>query len=373
MVRNEIDLWHGHPGRVFPNHRQDADATKAVPPGATTENVLVGLLVGVAIIICVVAVWRLDVTGESGSGLGKQFTYDIKDMAKIDPNLILYEESGRPISTGFAGSSAIVVGPEGSLYVAGDKAVHMFGETGNLVGKVQLTDKPRSLAVSQAGEIYIGMRNHVEVYERQGNQLATWDSLGEKAVLTSIAVSKNDVFVADAGNRIVLHYDTAGKLINRIGAKDEDRNIPGFVIRSPYFDLAVARDGLLRVVNPGRHRIEAYTFDGDLEFYWGQFSRSVEGFCGCCNPVNFAILEDESFVTCEKGLIRVKIYDVEGVFAGVVAGPEQLIEGGAAAVCEFPAQGQAVGFDIAVDAKGRVFVLDTVKNLVRVYSRKKAG
>ena len=67
----------------------------------------------------------------------------------------------------------------------------------------------------------------------------------------------------------------------------------------------MASDGLLRVVNPGRHRIEAYTFDGDLEFSWGKVSVGIEGFCGCCNPVNFAILSDGSFITCEKGLTRV--------------------------------------------------------------------
>ena len=48
--------------------------------------------------------------------------------------------------------------------------------------------------------------------------------MGQKALLTSIAVSKNNVFVADAGNRIVYRYDTNGNLINRIGKKDEERN-----------------------------------------------------------------------------------------------------------------------------------------------------
>jgi len=218
------------------------------------------------------------------------------------------------------------------------------------------------------------MKNHVEVYNDDGKHLATWESLGNDAVLTSIAVSKNDVFVADAGNRIVLRYDTAGKLINRIGKKDKERNIPGFVIPSPHFDLAAGRDGLLRVVNPGRHRIEAYTFDGDLEFFWGKFSNlDVKGFCGCCNPANFAILDDKSFVTCEKGLTRVKIYDAEGTFVGVVAGPEQLIEGGTARICYFPDQCQAGAFDVAVDAAGRIFVLDTIKNVVRIFTKVKAG
>ncbi len=350
----------------------------------TTANLLIGLLVALAVVVCIVAVVRLDVTGKKGSGLGKEFTFEVDTY--IDPNLILYEESAQPISTAFAASSAVAVGPNDCIYVAGDKAVKVFSENGSLLATMELADKPagawagkpRSLAVSDDGKIYVGMPGHVEVYDGQGNQLASWDSLGRDAVLTSIAVSKADVFVADAGNRIVLHYNTAGKLINRIGGKaapvgGEDRNVPGFVVPSPHFDLAVAKDGLLRVVNPGRRRIEAYTFNGDLEFWWGESSVAVEGFCGCCNPVNFALLSDGGFVTCEKGLVRVKVYDSEGRFVGVVAGPDQLIEAGQARVCEFPDQCRAGAFDVAVDSKGRVFVLDTIKNLVRVFSKKKAG
>lgn len=205
-----------------------------------------------------------------------------------------------------------------------------------------------------------------------GKQLAGWESFGDGAVLTSIAVSDSDVFVADAGSCIVLRYDVTGKPVKRIGQKDKDRGIPGFVIPSPYFDLAIGRDGLLRVANPGRHCIEAYTFDGDLEFWWGGFSSDVRGFIGCCNPVNFAILGDGSFVTCEKGLTRVKVYDAEGNFVGVVAGPEQLVKEGVSHICETSAECRVGGFDVAVGPDGQVYVLDTIENVVRTFTRKKA-
>ena len=153
------------------------------------------------------------------------------------------------------------------------------------------------------------MEDHVEVYDADGSRLASWEPLGDETVLTSIAEHDGNVFVADAGHRIVLHYDTSGTLIGHIGEKDPDRNIPGFFIPSPHFDLAVSRDGLLRVVDPGRNRIDAYTLDGDLEFWWGKRSNDIDGFCGCCNPVNFALLPNSGFVTAEKGLERVKAYE----------------------------------------------------------------
>ena len=333
---------------------------------------LVGLLVGLAVIVAIVALVWLDTTGKKGSGLSEEFIYDIDELTKIDPNLILYEESAKPIKTDFNTSRAIAVGPEHRIYIAGDQAIRVFAESGNLLSEIKLPSAPRCLAVGDDGKIYIGMKDYVEIYDSQGIRLATWQSLGDDAVLTSIAVSKNDVFVADAGNRIVLRFDTTGNLIKRIGRKDSEKNIPGFVIPSPYFDLAVGRDGLLRVVNPGRPRIEAYTFDGDLEFWWGKFSTDLEGFCGCCNPVNFAILENENFVTCEKGLIRVKIYDAEGAFVGVVAGPEQLVKGGTSLICSFPEECQSGGFDVVVNAEGRIFVLDTIQNIVRIFTRGKA-
>jgi hypothetical protein len=341
--------------------------------GTTDPKIFVVVLICVAIFVAIFVLARLDTTGESGSGLGKSYNYDIEELAKTDPNLILYEESTQPISTGFVNSHAIVVDSKGAICVAGDQAIRVFAETGGLLSDVKVAGAPTCLAVADDGKFYVGMKDHVEVYDGQGERLAAWQGLGGDAVLTSIAVWKNDVFVADAGNRIVLHYDVSGKLINRIGEKDQDRNIPGFVVPSPYFDLAVGSDGLLRVVNPGRHRIEAYTSEGDLEFWWGEFSSGVKGFCGCCNPVNFAILDDDSFVTCEKGLVRVKIYDPEGAFVGVVAGPEQLVQGGASRICATPTACQAGGFDVAVDAQGRVFVLDTIRNVVRIFTKIKAG
>ncbi len=335
--------------------------------GTTNTKILIAVFVAIA--IAIVAILRLDTTGKKGSGLGDEFTYDLEKLGTIDPNLILYEESAPSIITGFSVSHGIAVASDGSIYVAGDKAIRKFSESGNSLSEIVLADTPRCLTVTDNGKIYVGMKDHVEIYESHGTKLSTWKNLGNDAVLTSIAVSNNDVFVADAGNRIVYRFDTNGKLIKRIGEKDEDKNIPGFFIPSPHFDLAVGNDGLLRVANPGNHRIEAYTSEGDLEFSWGKFSNvNIEGFCGCCNPVNFAILADESFVTCEKGLVRVKIYDPDGIFTGVVAGSEKLT-GKAGQICNLPAECQSRAFDVAADAKGRIFVLDTNKNAVRIFTK----
>lgn len=339
--------------------------------GTANIKIVIGVLISLAVVVAVVAVVRLDVFGSKGGGLGKEFKYNIDELTRIDPNLFLYEESAKAIKTGFANTHGIAVDSKGSVYVAGDKAIRIFAQSGNRLGEIKLDDMPRCLTVTADGTIYAGLKDHVEVYDVQGQRQASWESLGKDAMLTSIVVSKDNVFVADAGHRIVIRYDTAGDIINKIGRKDSFRNVPGFVIPSPYFDLAVPKDGLLRVVNPGRLRIEAYTFDGDIEFWWGGSSAAVDGFCGCCNPVNIAVLPNGGFVTCEKGLVRIKIYNSEGSFVGVVAGPEQFGAGGTSIICMFPEECQTGGFDIAVDSEGRIFVLDTVDNIVKVFTKMK--
>jgi hypothetical protein len=80
----------------------------------------------------------------------------------------------------------------------------------------------------------------------------------------------------------------------------------------------------------------------------------IEGFCGCCNPTHFAFLPDGSFVTSEKGIPRVKVYDRLGRLAAVVAGPDRFREG-------------VQGLDLAVDQTERILVLDPARRAVRVF------
>ena len=338
---------------------------------AANIKIVIGVLIALSVVVAVVAVVKLDVVGSKGGGLDKEFKYEVNELARIDPNLILYEESVDAIKTGFADTHGIAVDSKGSVYVAGDKAIRIFAQSGDRLGEIELDDMPRCLTVTANGTIYAGMKDHVEVYDVQGKQESIWDSLGQKAMLTSIVASEDNVLVADAGNRIVIRYDIEGNIINKIGKRDTFRNIPGFVVPSPYFDLALPKDGLLRAVNPGRLRIEAYTLDGDIEFWWGSPSVAIEGFCGCCNPVNIAVLPDGGFVTCEKGLVRIKIYNSGGSFVGVVAGPEQFGAGGTSKICMLPKECQTSGFDVAVDSEGRVFVLDTVDNIVKIFTKVK--
>lgn len=328
--------------------------------GVTKADVLIGAMIVLAVIVGATAVLRIDTWGERDTAPPQGADEGLARLRKIDPALIQYRQTGE-IPVRMREVRALAVGPDDRVYVAGDNTMHVFGSGGEKRSEIALRGQPRCLALGGSdhafpGRIYVGMRDHVELFDAGGRPVTAWDDLGQKALLTSLAVAEQDVFVADAGNRIVWHYDTSGKRKGRIGERDERRGIPGFVIPSPYFDLAVGPDGLLRVVNPGARQIEAYTFDGDLELAWKKRTARLEGFFGCCNPAHFAIFGDGRLVTAEKGIPRVKVYDRNVELICVVTGPEQL---------------DAVAADLAVDGRDRVLILDPKARSVRILEHKK--
>jgi hypothetical protein len=289
--------------------------------------------------------------------LGPEFSYDLTEYRKVPPHLVTFEEK-EAVATGLREPRGIAVGPEDRLWVAGDKAVRCFGADGKLVSEFATAGRPQRVAISKIGEVYVLMSDHVEIYGADGKLIAAWPPSGPKSLLTCIALGEKDVFVADAAEGVVLRYDIAGKLIRKIGAKDETRAIPGIVVPSPYFDVLVGPKDALWVVDPGRRRVECYNFDGDLRWYWGRASPKIEYFCGCCNPTHIALMPDGMFVTSEKGLPRVKTYTKAGEFETVVAPPSSFDE-------------KAEGLDVAVDSQSRVLVLDPTTRKIRVFVRKK--
>jgi hypothetical protein len=250
--------------------------------------------------------------------------------------------------------------------MAAGKSIVQLDPGGAIVSAFSTSQEVRGLSV-RSEAIYAALKEQIAVFDYSGKQLALWDSPGSKAYFTGVTAGNNDIFVADAGQRIVHRYDKSGKVLNRIGARDRERNIPGFIVPSPFFSVELGSDGLLRATNPGRHRVELFTAEGDLELAWGTAGAATENFCGCCNPIDLALLPDGRTVTFEKGIPRVKIYSATGEFESVVAGPESFAEN--AKVCG-PNDCTLGGMDGVVDDKRRVLILDFVTGKVRVMKRK---
>ena len=346
--------------------------------GTTASSLAIAAVVAGALAVGLAAVVSWDTRGERGSGLSERFVYDLNPLARIDPALVTFAETGR-IEVSANRLSALAVGRDDEVYVAGDAAVFHFDAAGTLLGRFEIPEPATCLAVAgkeheHPGRIYAGLANRVEVYDAAGTRVASWDDLDERSLITSIALGYDEVFVADAGNRRVLRYDTYGELAGEIGGQNEERGTPRFIVPSPAFDMAMGADGLLRVVNPGYHRIETYSPAGSFyeELAWGETGFSIEGFSGCCNPAHIALLPDGRFVTVEKGLVRVKVYSSQGEFEGVVAGPEDLGLS-ARAMEETRARFRPGDTDLAADSRGRVLLIDPRRPFVRIFEEEGEG
>jgi hypothetical protein len=204
------------------------------------------------------------------------------------------------------------------------------------------------------------LKDHVEVYDLAGKRTGLWATLPPGTLLTGIAVGPSDVYLADSGRRVVVRTDRSGRVLNEIGRPDPSRDVPGILLPSPHLNVAVAADGTVWLNNAGRHQMENYSPDGTLERFWGAFGMNVESFIGCCNPSDFTLLSDDSFVTAEKGVFRVKHYLADGRFDSFVAAPTAFAP-------------EMSGLKIAAGSDGRVAVLDRGDGTVRVFAPSAGG
>ncbi|MBP88075.1 MAG: hypothetical protein CMJ64_15350 [Planctomycetaceae bacterium] len=334
------------------------------------RGLLVTAIIALAVGVASYAIVRSDPFAERGSTL---FALDLSSLYEVDPSLIQFEQTAE-ISVPLDNVRALAVGPTDKIYVAGDRAVKVLSADGNDLAAIPTEGQPSCVAVgsddhASPGRIYVGAGQRIELFDSDGKPAGTWDVPGENAILTSIAVATSDIFVADAASRVILRYDTSGKVVGKIGAPDAAGEGRTFNIPSSYFDIAVSSEGLVHAANPGVLRIESYTADGEMEVRWGEAGAGVEDFFGCCNPSQFAVLPSGEIVTSEKGVPRVKVYSEFGEFDCVVAGPQQLDVAESELGDPRAVQAKAV-FDVATDRQGRVLVLDPRHNSVRIFTRK---
>jgi len=313
-------------------------------------------IVLIVLALAIVAIIGKDFIGKkAGKNMENPYEYNIDEYRKVDSTKILYVEKLHfPVKIDLWAGITVF---DSTIIVANGKELQKFNYSGKQIFSKELIDTATCVTVDQNHQIWIGMTSYVVMYDQEGTLVKRWNSLGDRAIFTSIAVSGENVYVADAGNRIIHNYNTSGQSIQKIGEKYDQKEIPGFIIPSPYFDVAMDDNGLLWAANTGRHTFENYNKDGSLRTSWGVTSLKIEGFSGCCNPAHFAILDANSFITSEKGMPRIKLYDQHGQFIGIVA-PPAAFDGSLAP-------------DITVDKQHRVIALDFERQQIRIFEKKK--
>jgi len=283
------------------------------------------------------------------------YAYELDEFRNVKNEQVCYKEV-QAFEPGLQRLKGLAVDDSNRIYISGSGKLLIYEKNGILLTEINTSNEAGCITIGPDGKIYMGVKDHIEILNRTGEKLKVWKSTNEKSLITSIAVTDSEIYIADAGNKIVYQYNLSGELLNKIGRKNKEKGIPGFFIPSPYFDLLVGRDDELWVVNPGRHTFEAYNKNGELISSWKRTSMQLDGFSGCCNPSHIALLSDGSFVTSEKGLVRVKIHSPSGDFKCVVAQPDQF-------------EKETRGLDLAVDSEDRVIVLDPMRKQVRIFEK----
>ncbi len=284
------------------------------------------------------------------------YEFKLDNWQNVDESQISHQEI-KQISVDIEVMRAIVIDKDDRVYISGKDKLLMFSEKGELQQEIITNKQAFCLFISEDNKLYMASRKEVFVYDLEGNLLEIIIPDIEKLLITSVVVKDDFLYLADAGNKIIQQCDLKGNPINLIGKKSEADGIDGFVIPSPYFDLAIGRNGEIWAANTGRHQLESYDETGRLIYSWKKSSMELDGFSGCCNPSHFAFLSNGNFVTSEKGIERIKIHSPNGEFLWVVAPPTAFEKG-------------TKGIDIAIDSEDRIWTIDPMKNLIRVFAPK---
>jgi hypothetical protein len=281
------------------------------------------------------------------------YRYPEEQIERARPQQIKWREAAE-YPTGFAQVRGLAVTPDGRMLVSGDGEVRIFGPTGARAGDLQLAGEPQCSPVGPDGTLFVGLKDHVETFSAKLERLAAWPSLGPKARISGLAFQDGHVWVADSGAKQILKCDLNGQVVLRLGDVDVAHKEDAFVVYRSPLDVTAGLAGRIWASNPGRHRVECYNEDGARQEVWGRFSNEVDGFFSCCNPCAIAVLPDGRVVTAEKAFPRVKVYSAGGALDGFVADVDSFAE-------------KTDHLDLAVDAAGRILVLDCVRKTIRVF------
>ena len=214
--------------------------------------------------------------------------------------------------------------------------------------------QPRDVAIDAAGNFYISdhRNSRIQKFSAAGNFLsvigAPGKGQGKLLRPNAIAVSGNQLAVADTDNHRVVVYNTNGAFARQWGT---------FGTAAGQFDRpnGVAYDaaGNLYVADTWNHRIQVFTSQGVFVRQWGTLG-SADGQLRFPTHIDFDAAG--SLYVADSNNHRIQVFSADGVFQRKFG-----VTGTAPGQFRYP-----VGIDIGAD--GFVYVTDTFNNRVQKYS-----
>ncbi len=244
----------------------------------------------------------------------------------------------------------LCTGPDGRLYAAGDSQVLVFDPAGKLLRRWPTAKPACSIGINPAGRVFVGQPGQVEIFSASGTLEKTWRAgwLGE---VTALGFHNGDTFAADSSSRTIRRYGRDLSHLNDIG---RDNRTNGFLIPNGVLDFDIDPSGTIHAANPGKHRVERYTPEGQLLGHIGRFDGvDPEGFPGCCNPTNVALGPGGQVLVTEKAGARAKVLDAAGKLLAVLG--DKIFDA------------NSKNMAITADLRGRVYVAEPVRLQILVF------
>jgi DNA-binding beta-propeller fold protein YncE len=192
------------------------------------------------------------------------------------------------------------------------KATEIWGQTET---ETESLSNPRGLAVGPDGSLYVADagNNRIQHYDRTGNRLAPWGLFsgtddtkapaGEFNEPWGIAAGPDgSVFVADTWNHRIQKFSAAGTFLKTWGASQSAD--PDYKLFGPR-SVAVDGKGRVFVADTGNKRIVIYDSGGN---YLGQIGEAGKGSGQFDEPVGVAIGPDGSLYVADAWNRRIQVF-----------------------------------------------------------------
>ena len=269
---------------------------------------LVGIILG-GMLLAAAGLWAEDENGDDNAK--KKATHT--EVATI----------GEKEDAKFGKLSTICLTADGKL-LAGDssrKEIKVFDLDGKLLDTWKVEMKVSAICLGPEETIYIGAPGKLARLDKKGKILKTVaaaDGKFPKAKVSGLTVDGKDLFATFGSGRSLRSTGVLVRLNLDMGeAKTLAEKLRGCCQR---LDVT-SKDGVIYLAENTRHRIVKYDREGKVLGKWGKADRrgaDLAGFGSCCNPMNLYFGPEGELYTSESGLGRVKRYDVDGKFLGLV-------------------------------------------------------
>jgi DNA-binding beta-propeller fold protein YncE len=169
-----------------------------------------------------------------------------------------------------------------------------------------------AVATDKEGNLFVFHRGKrpIAVFDSQGTFLRSWGD-GEVKTAHGLRIDhEGNVWTTDLGTHQVIKYDPTGKVLLRLGEKNQAGETPGQFNKPA--DVAIARSGDIYVADGyGNSRVVKFSRDGKFVKAWGKKGKQVGEF----DLVHAIVLDARGRVYVgDRENNRIQVFDADGQF-----------------------------------------------------------